>query len=93
MIEQSKNNINILSNTQVEMTRREKLKKVAAVAVAYYLEQEQKSNLTSVKGGANKRWISTRQAINMRERTMIQQRGRIASTRTLFRRSETAIAS
>ena len=93
MIDQSKNNTSTLSNTEIDMTRREKLKKVAAVAVAYYLEQKQKTNMTSMNGGANKRWVSTRQAINMRERTMIQQRGRMASTRTLFRRSDTAIAS
>ena len=72
------------------MTKREKLKKVVAVAVAYYLEEEQKSALSLTNGGANRRWVSTRQAMHMRERTMVQQRGRMASTRTLFRRTETA---
>ena len=89
-IEKNSNNLKSLSNKGLEMTKREKLKKVVAVAVAYYLEEEQKSALSLTNGGANRRWVSTRQAMHMRERTMVQQRGRMASTRTLFRRTETA---
>jgi len=92
MKNQSTNNITNPSNIELEMTKREKLKKVVAVAVAYYLEQEQQSASLS-NGNVNKRWFSTRQAMHMRERTMVQQRGRMASTRTLFRRNDTAIAS
>lgn len=78
---------------EVEMTKREKLKKVVAVAVAYYLEQEQKSAVSANQSYNNKRWVSTRQAMHMRERIMVQQRGRMASTRVLFRKNETAMAS
>jgi len=91
-INQNPVNRNTSMESDMDMTKREKLKKVVAVAVAYYLEQEQQSASLS-NGNVNKRWFSTRQAMHMRERTMVQQRGRMASTRTLFRRNDTAIAS
>lgn len=92
MINHSTNNISKSTNAERDMAKREKLKKVVAVAVAYYLEQEKKC-ASSNTCGSNVRWVSTRQAMQMRERIMVQQRGRIASTRTLFRRNDTAIAS
>jgi hypothetical protein len=92
-INQSPVNTNIAMESDLERARREKLKKVAAVAVAYYLKQEQKCEANPGNCNPKKRWVSTRQAIHMRGRLMVQQRGRVASTRTLFKKPEIALAS
>jgi len=85
-------NTNISKGENIDMAHREKLKKVVAVAVAYYLKREQCCDSAS-NCNPHKRWVSTRQAMHMRERMMVQQRGRVASTRTLFKKTDTAIAS
>jgi predicted negative regulator of RcsB-dependent stress response len=92
-INQNPVNRNTSMESEMDMTKREKLKKVVALAVAYYLEQEQNCGASADNCNQNKRWVSTRQAMHMRGRMMIQQRGRMASTRTLFKKSDTALAS
>ena len=92
-VNQNPVNRNTLMESELGMTKREKLKKVVALAVAYYLEQQQNCEASSDNCNQNKRWVSTRQAIHMRGRMMVQQRGRMASTRTLFKKPDTAMAS
>ncbi len=55
------------------MTAREKKRKAAMVAIAYYLEQEAAKN-TEVKTQNN--WLSTGKKIAMGNRVMVQRHGR-----------------
>ena len=60
------------------MTSREKKKRAAMIAVAYYLEQE------AQKDSENKtvnNWTSAGKDIAMSNRTMVQRRGRLLRSR------------
>ena len=74
------------------MTRIEKIKKAAAIAVAYYLEQQKLQCASTGDCNSRKSWVNTSKAIQMRGRMIMQQRGRVASVRNVGRRDETAPA-
>lgn len=58
------------------MTAREKKRRAAMIAVAYYLEQEAEKN-SEVKTVNS--WKSTAKGIAMNNRTLVQRRGRLLS--------------
>ncbi len=59
------------------MTEREKRKRAAIIAVAYYLEEE-KTRQNEVM--ETSRWVSTAQEVAMGNRAMVQRRGRFLSS-------------
>lgn len=56
------------------MTAREKKRKAAMVAVAYYMEQEAAKNTEVTEQNA---WSDAGKKVSMSNRTMVQRRGRI----------------
>ncbi|WP_347838259.1 hypothetical protein [uncultured Draconibacterium sp.] len=56
------------------MTAREKKRKAAMIAVAYYLEQEAAKNKLEVKDYSA--WVSSGKEVIMDNRNMVQRRGR-----------------
>jgi len=60
------------------MTAREKKRKAAMIAVAYYLEQEAAKN--SEKKVENT-WVATGKQVTMSNRAMVQRRGRMLRSR------------
>ena len=58
------------------MTSREKKRKVAMIAVSYYLEQEAENNSENKTVNS---WKNTSREIAMSNRIMVQRRGRILS--------------
>jgi len=57
------------------MTREEKIKKAALVAVAHYIEQE-KAEALKVEGSNNSSWSRTGIKMMMTKRKIVQLRGR-----------------
>lgn len=51
--------------------RREKLKKVAAIAVAYYLNERKELSKENINN-----WLKTGITINMHRRTVVQSKGK-----------------
>ena len=58
------------------MTSREKKRKVAMIAVSYYLEQEAENNSENKTVNS---WKNTSREIAMSNRTLVQRRGRLLS--------------
>ncbi|MDA3853382.1 MAG: hypothetical protein PF444_03975 [Bacteroidales bacterium] len=58
------------------MTAREKKRKVAMIAVSYYLEQEAETNSDNTTVNS---WKTTAREIAMSNRTLVQRRGRLLS--------------
>lgn len=61
------------------MTAREKKKKAAMIAVAYYMEQEAAKNNLEVKNYSA--WVSLGKEVIMDNRNMVQRRGRVLRKR------------
>jgi hypothetical protein len=73
------------------MTRIEKIKQAVAVAVAYYVEQEKQALTAEKPINSRRSWVNARNAIQMRGRQIVQQRGRIGSTRILMKKETNPI--
>ena len=63
------------------MTREEKLKKAVAVAVAYYVEQENTAILTATKNKAKTTWNQAGKSFQLKMKSMLQHRGSINRSR------------
>lgn len=60
------------------MTRQEKIKKVIAIAVAYYVEKEKAALQAQMGGRTGKQWHKAGKAFQMNMKRLMQQRGNIS---------------
>jgi len=58
------------------MTREEKIKKAALVAVACYLEQEKNDSICNPSAN-NNNWVQTGKMMIMNKRMIVQRRGKL----------------
>jgi hypothetical protein len=59
------------------MTRQDKIKKVIAIAVAYYIDQEKTALNAQMNGRTGKKWNKAGKAFQLNMKRMMQQRGSI----------------
>lgn len=59
------------------MTYEEKKKKAIAIAIAYYLDQEKAKASDDTKNGQPGNWQAAGRTIQMRNRQLVQKRGRV----------------
>ncbi|MCC5930796.1 MAG: hypothetical protein JJU28_16245 [Cyclobacteriaceae bacterium] len=60
------------------MTRQEKIKKVIAIAVAYYIDQEKTALNAQTSGRSGKQWNKAGKAFQMNMKKLMQQRGSLS---------------